>query len=187
MDLNEYQNLAAGTAFYPGRNGNLPSSINHSEILKCNPIPFPGFIYTCLGLVGEIDELCSAIETGKSKDIIIKEFGDCYWYLSQFTMEIGVQFNEIGKKIDDIVVFADSIRYDGRLCELNKKVIRDNCGIYHPKTKERAIHLCKVIFKALESGCFIIGIDVDDVLKTNIEKLQSRKDRNALGGSGDER
>lgn len=35
--------------------------------------------------------------------------------------------------------------------------------------------------------CTILGIPLEEVAKQNLEKLQSRKDRGVLGGSGDKR
>ena len=68
-----------------------------------------------------------------------------------------------------------------------KKIIRDNGGII---TEE---HVNAIIFEIgdllwyISSMCDNLGIELEDVATTNIEKLKSRRDRNTLHGSGDNR
>jgi len=75
----------------------------------------------------------------------------------------------------------------GEVAEKIKKVIRDQQNIINGKTrlllkKELGDILWYLAQLATELRC-----SLDDIAITNIEKLQSRKDRGVLGGSGDQR
>jgi NTP pyrophosphatase (non-canonical NTP hydrolase) len=196
MNLNEYQNLAAETAFYPGRNANLPGGIKHEEILKCSPIPFPGYVYTILGLIGELTELkeCANSSTDdfelpeKDKEKIVKELGDCFWYLSQFTMELGIPFSQIESRDAAWKIEYYGPHYNcGLICELVKKTIRDNNGNVTPIVKEKILKELRIVYSYLLWFCKIYNIDTNHVMEENIKKLFSRRDRGVLGGSGNER
>ena len=68
-----------------------------------------------------------------------------------------------------------------------KKIIRDNGGII---TEEHVIEIKKELGDQLwyiSSMCDNLGIELEDVATSNIEKLKSRRDRNTLHGSGDNR
>ncbi len=195
MDLNEYQFLAAETAFYPGRNAVLSPNCQHGEILKCNPIPFPGYVYTLLGLIGELTELKEVANkitsdfdidpSGKSS--LIKEVGDCFWYLSQFTMELGIPFSQIDNKTEWKAGTYGPHYNCGIMCELVKKSIRDNGGSITSQTKEKILTELRIVFSHLLWFCNIYTIDPYQVMEENIKKLFSRRDRGVLGGSGNDR
>ena len=196
MNLNEYQNLAAETAFYPGRNANLPGGAKHEEILKCSPISFPGYVYTVLGLIGELTELKEIAnevsndfvtdESGKEK--IVKELGDCFWYLSQFTMELGMPFSQIESRDQAWKTDSYGPHYNcGLICEMVKKAIRDNGGNVTPNVKEKILKELRIIYSHLLWFCRIYEIDPNVVMEENIKKLFSRKERGVLGGSGNDR
>jgi NTP pyrophosphatase (non-canonical NTP hydrolase) len=75
----------------------------------------------------------------------------------------------------------------GEVCEKTKKLIRDGNG-------EPTESYLKDIQKELGDVLWYVaniahdlGIDLDEVAKTNIEKLKSRQERGVLGGSGDNR
>jgi NTP pyrophosphatase (non-canonical NTP hydrolase) len=75
----------------------------------------------------------------------------------------------------------------GEIAEKVKKVIRDKNGLYSEEDR-KAI--------ALEIGDLLwycanlanqFGYDLEEIAKLNMDKLQSRKTRNVLSGSGDNR
>lgn len=75
----------------------------------------------------------------------------------------------------------------GELCNKYKKVIRDNKGIL---SEEKRIDLIKETGDCLwyiSQLCSELGISLEDVAKSNIDKLLDRKERNVIGGSGDNR
>jgi len=68
-----------------------------------------------------------------------------------------------------------------------KKIIRDHDGVI---TGEHINALCKELGDVLwylAAISYEMGISLDDVAKTNLDKLHSRKKRNRLKGSGDNR
>jgi NTP pyrophosphatase (non-canonical NTP hydrolase) len=83
MEFNEYQRIARTTAVYKE----------------------PKIIYTALGLAGESGECCEKIkkmlrdDNGILTDIrrsdLIKELGDCLWYLSNLAADINVELETI--------------------------------------------------------------------------------------------
>lgn len=196
MDLNEYQFLATETAFYPGRNAALSPNSSHGNLLKCSPIPFPGYVYTLLGLIGELTELKETanevsddfVTDAKGKEKIVKELGDCFWYLSQFTMELGIPFSQIENINQSWKVGSYGPHYNcGLICEMIKKSIRDNGGNITSITKDKVLKELRIIYSHLLWFCQIYEIDTEYVMEENIKKLFSRKDRGVLGGSGNDR
>lgn len=68
-----------------------------------------------------------------------------------------------------------------------KKIIRDNDGVF---TDEKKLELAKEIGDVLWYCATLahdIGYSLEDVGKMNVDKLRSRKQRNKLNGSGDNR
>ena len=73
----------------------------------------------------------------------------------------------------------------GELCSLFAKAVRDGKGTpvqYDDVKKELGDVLWFVATIALYHG-----ISLDEIAEANIAKLQSRKDRNVISGSGDNR
>ena len=187
--LNKYQSLANQTAVYPGRMG--------------DPIEtaMAGLFYVSLGLSGEIGELQEKIICGDSEDLIKKEFGDVYWYLSQVCMELGTPMSFLLKtKIDykklrsmtssEAIIERSLLSLSvlsGRICEILKKALRDNNGHLAPGKKDEIIEALAKILHNLLGTCGMLNMEAEDIMNGNIEKLFSRKERGLLGGSGDNR
>lgn len=77
----------------------------------------------------------------------------------------------------------------GEVLEKIKKMIRDKNGVFSP-TPEDIAELKKELGDVLwylSALAFYNGIDLDDVARANLEKLRSRKERNQIHGSGDNR
>ena len=187
--LNKYQSLANQTAVYPGRMG--------------DPIEtaMAGLFYVSLGLSGEIGELQEKVLCGDTDDLIKKELGDVYWYVSQVCMELGTPMSYLLKtKIDykklrsitstDAIVerslLAMSI-LSGRICEILKKSLRDNNGHLGPGKKDEIIEALAKILHNMLGTCGMLNMEPEEIMNLNIEKLFSRKERGLLGGSGDNR
>ena len=190
MEPNEYQNFAAETAFYPGRSAGLPSDCDHGNILKCVPIAFPGYAYTALGLVGELGEVLFLLPDDNehvNKSAIRKELGDVFWYLSQFSMEIGVPYTKLFPAHQVLIDKTDIPILCGEICELVKKAIRDNFGKTTPDFINKCVSYLTQINVWLCHICESIGYTKEDIWEENVNKLRSRKDRGVLGGSGNDR
>jgi NTP pyrophosphatase (non-canonical NTP hydrolase) len=68
-----------------------------------------------------------------------------------------------------------------------KKIIRDNGGIITTEHIEAIKGELSDILWYISSMCDTFGIKMEDVASHNIEKLQGRRDRGTLHGSGDNR
>jgi NTP pyrophosphatase (non-canonical NTP hydrolase) len=75
----------------------------------------------------------------------------------------------------------------GEVAEKIKKVLRDSDGDFdEAKRSEIAKELGDVLWY-IANLANDLGVSFQDIAAANIEKLQSRKQRNVLQGSGDER
>lgn len=77
----------------------------------------------------------------------------------------------------------------GEVMEKIKKMIRDKNGVFSP-TPEDIAELKKELGDVLwylSALAFYNGIDLDDVARANLNKLKSRKERDKIHGSGDNR
>ncbi len=109
-----------------------------------------------------------------------------------------MQFNEYQKEARKTAIYPDCGRNfvyptlglageAGEVAEKIKKVIRDSAGAISDERKEElSKELGDVLWYAANLATEL-GLDLDAVAQKNIEKLQSRKERNALKGSGDNR
>lgn len=110
---------------------------------------------------------------------------------------MSLSFNEYQQLSADTRIYPDSARIIYPALGLSnevgeclghiKKVIRDGNGEY---SEERLQHIklelsdCLWYFAAL---CDDFGFNLGDVAQANLDKLQSRKNRGTLQGSGDDR
>lgn len=109
---------------------------------------------------------------------------------------IAIQFDTARLAIDE------KARYDGymekalglagetgEVLEKIKKMIRDKNGVFQA-TPEDIDELKKELGDVLwylSAIAFYNGIELDDVVRANLDKLRSRKERNQIHGSGDNR
>jgi len=75
----------------------------------------------------------------------------------------------------------------GEVCEKIKKIMRDDNGVVSQEKKELLKKEMGDVIWYLAALSTELGIELDDVAKTNIDKLFSRKERDKLHGSGDNR
>jgi len=75
----------------------------------------------------------------------------------------------------------------GEVAEHAKKAIRDDSGVVSPERREKmAKELGDVLWYVAQLASEL-GLDLDEIAETNLEKLLSRQKRGALSGSGDDR
>lgn len=166
------------------------------------------FYYPVLGLVGEFGELTGKMDAGgKATDIpaFTKELGDCLWYITNTTLDLGREAHDlIGRLVPDTPVATfeelatavmakpptgaeNVMTHLGIIAEIAKKTIRDNnCVISHEK-KEKVMQSLMALMAMIVYLCNHNSIPLADVATGNIEKLFSRRDRGVLSGSGDNR
>ena len=73
----------------------------------------------------------------------------------------------------------------GEVAEKVKKVLRDKNGIFDEETKLLLGKEIGDVLWYLAALTDELGMDFGQIAQNNIDKLQSRKDRGVLGGSGD--
>tara|TARA_Y100000034_G_C6528053_1_gene227488 strand:- start:156 stop:485 length:330 start_codon:yes stop_codon:yes gene_type:complete len=75
----------------------------------------------------------------------------------------------------------------GEVAEKVKKLIRDKAGVIDDDFREDMKKETGDVLWYVSALCYELGIDMDEVARMNIDKLQSRQDRGVLQGSGDNR
>jgi len=75
----------------------------------------------------------------------------------------------------------------GEIAEKVKKIIRDDNGRITPESKEKLVTEIGDVLWYLANLATEINVSLDVVAQINLEKLQSRKNRNKLHGDGDNR
>ena len=176
MDWTEYQKEALKTAIYPG--------------------DFTGVLYTTLGLVDEVYEFYESIGSGDEA----KELGDVCWYIACLSKEVGISMEDIEILVGELKEQASYYSiFDAteqmksaasKICGLMKKYVRDEqFWTYRPSPSKKAkvqVEMAYIVL-SIHYICEHIGMSWPEVAKLNIKKLQSRKDRGVLQGSGDDR
>jgi len=75
----------------------------------------------------------------------------------------------------------------GEVVEKIKKVLRDKEGRVDEETKQEIVKEMGDVLWYLANLAAELGVSLEEVAQKNLEKLQSRKERNKLHGSGDNR
>lgn len=75
----------------------------------------------------------------------------------------------------------------GEIADKYKKVIRDQGGVMSDEKKSEIAKELGDVLWYVAMAAHELGYDLDEVAKRNIDKLQSRKDRGKIQGSGDNR
>ena len=133
--------------------------------------------YLSLGLWGEVGELVSLAaksirdETELDKTAVAKELGDVVWFVaaSAMFMDAGDDFTT---HLNDAEVIYSARTLTGWVEDLLDATIRIDY---------------LDLFDSIATLAHGVGYTIDDVLEMNIAKLQSRRDRGKITGSGDDR
>lgn len=119
--------------------------------------------------------------------------------LQQATIKTGkgITFTEYQERIRKTAVYPEHLKVlypslglsgeTGEVCEKIKKVFRDKGGEF---SEESVIEIKKELGDVLwyiQALCNDLGLDLEDVALSNIEKLESRKERGKINGNGDNR
>ena len=75
----------------------------------------------------------------------------------------------------------------GEVADKVKKVIRDNGGIFTPQIRAEIAKELGDVMWYCATLAYDIGFPLENIAQVNIDKLNSRKERNKLNGSGDNR
>jgi NTP pyrophosphatase (non-canonical NTP hydrolase) len=75
----------------------------------------------------------------------------------------------------------------GEVAEKVKKNIRDHGGVFDAQRKGELVKEVGDVLWYISQIAAELGVPLEDVVQANIEKLESRKQRNTLHGGGDNR
>lgn len=95
------------------------------------------------------------------------------------------QYPAIGNKI--IYPTLGLLGESGEVAEKIKKLFRDKRGKLTKEYKMEIIKELGDILWYLSQMTSELGMSLNDVAKNNLEKIESRKDRNLISGDGDNR
>jgi len=178
MNITAYQLASRATAVYPNINSNM--------------------VYPTLGLMGEFGELAEKLKKGirddegritESKRIdIIKEAGDVFWYIAAIASEAKIELEEqdfahLEFKVDRCDIFHMLFHMHISVNEIVKLSLEKMEAGFKSLMK----HNLHGLIEELRRFLLRLDIRMSDVLEGNITKLLDRKNRNVLGGSGDNR
>jgi len=170
MDLKTYSEIIEKTAVYP------------KEF---------GCAYTILGLIEEIGELQQAAAEEILYDFsipdevkcsftdserVVQECGDVCWYTAATLAELDLDMTVLV----DIVSSSNDPIFD--LAKFGKKYIRDkneNLDLLLPALKKVMLDIQKALNTA--------GVNFEDCLQMNYDKLMKRRDDGTIHGDGDNR
>lgn len=99
------------------------------------------------------------------------------------------KYPNLGKKKEDNFLYPvlGLLGEAGEVAEKVKKMYRDDNGVLTPERKDLIKKELGDVLWYLAQIATELEMELDDVAKTNIEKLSSRLDRDKILGDGDER
>lgn len=163
MTPNEYQALAARTL--------IDKPAREYSVLEIM------IVWNAVGLAGEVGELTKLSDnySNDSKDLVIKEMGDIFWYMSALCTKLEIPFEKvINVKPNELarinfISTANAIA-SGDILDYVKK------GVFHDHGIEPLylVEKLKELMAVLLGICKSIGIDPQDVITINIAKLKAR-------------
>lgn len=172
--LKNYSREAMGTAIYPNVGNNLH--------------------YATMAVMDEWGEVAEMV-IGKTDPFTEKqlkhEIGDLYWETNALIFEMGLNFSDsifesgdmfvVGDHPTELIINAGLLisKTMGRL----KKVERDGDTSQLIKANIFLVQYLAMLNKLV----YFYGFELEDILQMNLDKLSDRKDRDVLGGDGDDR
>lgn len=179
MNLFEYQKQCSTTAFPYRKAAELATDPSQAE----NTAQLLKLFYTVMGLIGEVGELQEVHRM--SEDEFVGEIGDVMWYVAMLTDELGLDLYKISvlETIDDVSNLIEAV---GAIANKAKKLLRDDKHIDENFRNFCSLRISRIL-DVLKIECSDRRVDFNHILEYNINKLQSRKERGALGGEGNSR
>ena len=173
----------------------MPSTVNDSSAKAATPTYFPWFmdhvetslikksfspLYFTVGLVEEVAELSEALNNiPKSEENITSEVGDVCWYAYGLCQALE---NVTPVPIDDEGGNTDLLGAVGRLCGSIKKWSRgdQDWAVFRPRVQGHVSQLLGVVTR-------VSPVSVEAAMRSNIEKIRSRRERGVVRGDGSNR
>ena len=147
--------------------------------------------YVRLGLVDEAGEVCGKVKKflrdntceEKLKEDLLAECGDVFWYLARYLQDWRILEDEIKK-----IPHAPNRSYKLEdLPDLALIVSTECCDIMASSDIKEMSFYSKYVYRYLQAILSAVDLTVYECLKYNKEKLMSRKSRDKISGSGDNR
>jgi len=106
-----------------------------------------------------------------------------------------MDFNEYQEKAKGTAKYREEIIYPvlglcseaGEVADKVKKVLRDNDGVFSDEKKNEIVKEIGDVLWYISAIATDLKIDLNKVALLNLDKLSSRKERNVISGSGDNR
>jgi len=109
-----------------------------------------------------------------------------------------MNFKDYQKKVMETAIYphqGDNLSYPalgltgeaGEVADKIKKLIRDDGGVLTDKRRVEMIKKLGDVLWYLAAMAMELGVSLEEVAKTNVEKLADRKKRGVLTGEGDNR
>lgn len=172
----------------------------NTDMIKEEKKPY----YYPLGQGGEGGEMLEKVyflKPNSSKDELreaVKEVGDCAWYCVRWMNYLKETYLPNDIRVDEYcqenVSYHQALHYCilaeikiAKCLDIQKKVIRDNDDDMSDDVKGVILSHLNDILVLLAYCSKALGYEFSETCELNLAKLKSRKIRDAIGGSGDNR
>ena len=106
-----------------------------------------------------------------------------------------MNINEYQQRASETAIYQDKVVYPtlglvgeaGEIANKVKKILRDNAGEIQEDVRQNLIDELGDVLWYIAALSTDLKTDLSEVANKNIEKLNSRKNRGVIGGSGDNR
>lgn len=106
-----------------------------------------------------------------------------------------MNINEYQKQASETAIYQDKVIYPtlglageaGEIANKVKKILRDNAGVMKEDVRQNLISELGDVLWYIAALATDLKADLSEVANQNIDKLNSRKNRGTIGGSGDNR
>ena len=106
-----------------------------------------------------------------------------------------MNINEYQKQASETAIYKDKLIYPtlglageaGEIANTVKKILRDSSGNLQESVREDLIYELGDVLWYIAALATDLNVELSEVANKNIEKLNSRKNRGTIGGSGDNR
>jgi NTP pyrophosphatase (non-canonical NTP hydrolase) len=106
-----------------------------------------------------------------------------------------MNINEYQQRASETAIYQDKVVYPtlglageaGEIANKVKKILRDNAGEIQEDVRQNLISELGDVLWYLAALATDLKTELSEVANKNIEKLNSRKNRGVIGGSGDNR
>jgi len=106
-----------------------------------------------------------------------------------------MNINEYQQRASETAIYKDKLIYPtlglageaGEIANKVKKILRDNAGDLQEDVRQNLISELGDVLWYVAALATDLKTELSEVAYTNIEKLNSRKNRGVIGGSGDNR